>query len=80
MPSVTIDTHSISEEVFLADGGVYDNLGLEAAFKLYRTILVSDAGAHISDVPRAARTWGMAMLRVTHVIGGARRRLLGHPQ
>ena len=59
----------------LTDGGVYDNLGLEAAFKLYRTILVSDAGAHISDAPRAARTWGMAMLRVTHVIDNQVREL-----
>jgi NTE family protein len=31
--------------VFLTDGGVYDNLGLETAWKRYQTILVSDAGA-----------------------------------
>jgi len=59
----------------LTDGGVYDNLGLEPAFKRYRTILVSDAGAHIADLPRAARTWGMAMLRVTHVIDNQVREL-----
>jgi NTE family protein len=59
----------------LTDGGVYDNLGLEPAFKLYRTILVSDAGAHISDSPKAARNWGMAMLRVTHVIDNQVREL-----
>lgn len=29
----------------LTDGGVYDNLGLETAWKLYDTILVSDVGA-----------------------------------
>ncbi|HET9480580.1 MAG TPA: patatin-like phospholipase family protein [Candidatus Polarisedimenticolia bacterium] len=28
----------------LTDGGVYDNLGLETAWKRYRTVLVSDAG------------------------------------
>ncbi len=31
----------------LADGGVYDNLGLETAWKRYRTILVSDGGGHM---------------------------------
>jgi NTE family protein len=30
--------------VVLADGGVYDNLGLETAWKRYQTILVSDGG------------------------------------
>ena len=31
-------------QVVLTDGGVYDNLGLETAWKRYKTILVSDAG------------------------------------
>jgi len=31
-------------DVFLADGGVYDNLGLEAIWKRYETVLVSDGG------------------------------------
>src|SRR6202023_1928264 len=30
--------------VVLADGGIYDNLGLETAWKRYQTILVSDGG------------------------------------
>jgi len=30
--------------LILTDGGVYDNLGLETAWKRYQTILVSDAG------------------------------------
>ena len=34
-----------TSEVYLSDGGVYDNLGLETAWKRYETILVSDAGA-----------------------------------
>jgi NTE family protein len=33
-----------TSEVILTDGGVYDNLGLETAYKRYKTILVSDAG------------------------------------
>jgi NTE family protein len=32
------------QRLLLADGGVYDNLGLETAFKRCRTLFVSDAG------------------------------------
>jgi NTE family protein len=39
-------------EVFLADGGVYDNLGLETAWKAYDTVLVSDGGS--ATMPDAA--------------------------
>lgn len=41
--------------MILSDGGVYDNLGLETAFKRYRTLLVSDAGMRpdaIDAIPR----------------------------
>jgi NTE family protein len=34
-----------TSRVILTDGGVYDNLGLETAWKRYQTILVSDAGS-----------------------------------
>ena len=34
-----------TSRAFLTDGGVYDNLGLETAWKRYQTILVSDAAA-----------------------------------
>jgi NTE family protein len=33
-----------TSRVILTDGGVYDNLGLETAWKRYDTVLVSDAG------------------------------------
>ncbi len=36
-----------TSRVVLTDGGVYDNLGLETAWKRYQTILVSDAGAKV---------------------------------
>ena len=36
--------------MFLADGGVYDNLGLERVWDRYATVLVSDAGAPFSVV------------------------------
>jgi NTE family protein len=40
-----IDTASFRGRVLLADGGVYDNHGLEPIVKRYMTILVSDGGA-----------------------------------
>ncbi len=33
------------KEIYLSDGGVYDNLGLEAVWDRYETVLVSDAGS-----------------------------------
>jgi NTE family protein len=39
----------------LTDGGVYDNLGLETAWKQYKTILVSDGGGHIGPEPKPHR-------------------------
>jgi NTE family protein len=60
----------------LVDGGVYDNLGLETAWKRYSTVLVSDGGG--TTPPQAGafgpvkawrwRDWGSQSLRVTHVI------------
>ena len=55
-------------KVFLTDGGVYDNLGLETAWKRYSTILVSDGGGKLEadEVPR--RDWLRQTYRVLGVI------------
>ena len=42
-------------DVILSDGGVYDNLGLETAWKRYKTILVSDAGGDMAPDPDPKR-------------------------
>jgi NTE family protein len=55
-------------EVFLADGGVYDNLGLETAWKRYTTILVSDGGGHLSPEEESARDWARHGLRIVNLI------------
>ena len=39
------DDPALKERLVLTDGGVYDNMGLEAVFDRYETVLVSDAGA-----------------------------------
>jgi NTE family protein len=38
----TLTAPAFGKKLFLTDGGVYDNLGLEPIWKRYRTLLVSD--------------------------------------
>jgi NTE family protein len=57
-----------TSEVVLTDGGVYDNLGLETAWKGYETILVSDGGGGSSDEPRPKREWLEHVYRVLNLL------------
>jgi NTE family protein len=60
----------------LADGGVYDNLGLETAWKSYKSILISDGGGAMQPDGGALgplswwrwRDWGTQSYRVLNVI------------
>jgi NTE family protein len=54
--------------VVLSDGGVYDNLGLETAWKRCQTVLVSDGGGQMPELPRPARNWGLQSMRVLKTI------------
>lgn len=51
-------------QVVLTDGGVYDNLGLETAWKRYKTILVSDAGGGFNAEADPHRDWVRHSARV----------------
>jgi NTE family protein len=55
-------------QVVLTDGGVYDNLGLETAWKRYKTILVSDAGGGFGAEADPHRDWVRHAMRVLFVI------------
>ena len=44
VPPPEITSPDFRKQIVLADGGVYDNLGLETAWKQNKTILVSDGG------------------------------------
>ena len=55
-------------DVVLSDGGVYDNLGLETAFKRYRTILVSDAGGQMPPEEDPKHDWAQHSYRVLNII------------
>jgi NTE family protein len=56
------------DELVLTDGGVYDNLGLETAWKRCATVIVSDAGGQMPPDPDPAVDWPRHMLRVLKVI------------
>jgi NTE family protein len=55
-------------QIVLTDGGVYDNLGLETAWKRYRTILVSDAGGGFRAQADPDRDWLRHATRVLFTI------------
>ncbi len=57
-----------TSEVVLSDGGIYDNLGLETAWKRYTTILVSDGGGQMAPEPSVHGDWARHALRVNAVI------------
>lgn len=55
-------------KAILTDGGVYDNLGLETAWKNYETILVSDGGGKMDAEGDPANDWVRHSLRVLNMI------------
>jgi NTE family protein len=57
-----------TSDVVLADGGVYDNLGLETAWKRYTTILVSDGGGKMGPQPKPKHDWARHAYRTLDVI------------
>jgi NTE family protein len=54
--------------VVLTDGGVYDNLGLETAWKRYQTILVSDAGGQMMPEEEPKTDWARHAYRVLGLV------------
>ena len=48
--------------IWLSDGGVYDNMGLETVWNRYRTVLVSDAGAPAEPVEEPETAWHKQVL------------------
>lgn len=52
----------------LADGGVYDNLGLETVWKSYRDVLVSDGGGAFADQVRVRGGLVLQSIRVMKTI------------
>jgi NTE family protein len=55
-------------EVVLTDGGVYDNLGLETAWKRYQTILVSNGGGKMQAEEEPHTDWARHAIRINDII------------
>jgi NTE family protein len=69
-PAAGADLHQepFTMTAVLADGGIYDNLGLERVWKRCRTILVSNAGRTIPEVGRPSGRWIGQMFRTLSLI------------
>lgn len=61
-------TAPFTERAVLSDGGVYDNLGLETAWRNHATVLISDGGGQMRPAARVAPDWGLQSYRVNQVI------------
>ncbi|WP_395745529.1 patatin-like phospholipase family protein [Prosthecobacter sp.] len=57
-----------TQKAVLSDGGVYDNMGLETAWKHSRTLLVSDAGAAFKPEEKPHSDWTRHSIRVLDLI------------
>ena len=63
-----LESDAFRTKVVLADGGVYDNLGLETAWKACSTVLISDGGGKLKAQKRPRRFWPLQVYRVLGVI------------
>lgn len=64
----TLHRPPFTQTVVLSDGGVYDNLGLETAWKRYSTILVSDAGQKMAPEEEPSEDWAQHSMRILNVV------------
>lgn len=62
------NNEQLRSRMVLTDGGVYDNLGLEAIWKRYKTVLVSDAGAPMDLQVEPSLWWHNQLLRALGII------------
>lgn len=62
------DNEALRETMYLSDGGVYDNMGLEAIQDRCEVVLVSDAGAPLGVEESPSSEWTRMTLRVLDII------------
>jgi NTE family protein len=68
IPGADLHQEPYTTTAILTDGGVYDNLGLETAWKNYRTVLVSDAGGKLRPEAEPEEDWARHALRILDLI------------
>ncbi|MEV6268218.1 patatin-like phospholipase family protein [Kribbella sp. NPDC051936] len=61
-------TPGYRSDILLSDGGVYDNLGIEAVWKRYQTVYISDASGHLAADDEPGRDWARGIVRVLNII------------
>jgi len=57
-----------NDTVVLSDGGVYDNMGIETAWKRYKTVLVSDGGAPFCPEEEPESDWARHSYRILNLV------------
>lgn len=62
------DRDDLKSKLLLSDGGVYDNMGLEAIWDRCTTVLVSDAGAPLDADPDPPTDWTRQVIRVLDIV------------
>lgn len=62
------DKEELRSTIYLTDGGVYDNMGLEAVWDNCETVLVSDAGAPLAIEAKPSTVWHNQLLRCIDII------------
>lgn len=67
-PKCPLQKPPFTTRVVLSDGGVYDNMGIETAWKRYQTILVCDAGAKIAAEEEPHEDWARHAYRVLDLV------------
>jgi NTE family protein len=65
----------LRRRMMLTDGGVYDNMGMEAIWDRYETVLVSDAGAPLDVEAQPSAVWHKQALRVLDICTDQQRAL-----
>lgn len=64
----SLTAREFRERVVLTDGGVYDNMGIETAWKRWKTVFVADAGAKMTFEAEPKEDWARHAKRVLDVI------------
>lgn len=67
-PRAACNRPPFTTRVVLSDGGVYDNMGIETAWKRHKTVLVCDAGAKIPHEEEPKADWGRHSYRVLELV------------
>ncbi|HEX9970605.1 MAG TPA: patatin-like phospholipase family protein [bacterium] len=63
------DNFELRKKMVLGDGGIYDNMGLEAVWNdNFKTVFVCDAGAPFKITKKVPRNWLQQSLRVSAII------------